>query len=164
MRKLLNTPNTFEPTWPGYLQLMMRAAQFTCIFVDNCLGSSETIMEALEVYRSFHVLEALPARWSHIHLFKCNCSTCFTHASCTHILLASNNRVWCAIEDHYISSLPKAWTPSELGQQVKEGDAEEEALKKVHSKGYEVPSATMRRETDRLWIQSRTWRSSHHLR
>ena len=40
----------------------------------------------LGVYESFNVLEALPTRWSPIHLFKCNCSTCFTHASCAHVL------------------------------------------------------------------------------
>ena len=44
---------------------------------------------ATEVYESFHVLEALPTRWSPIHLFKCDCRTFFTHPSCAHVLLAS---------------------------------------------------------------------------
>ena len=44
----------------------------------------------LDVYESFHVLEVLQTRWSPLHLFKC--STCFTHASCAHVLLASGVR------------------------------------------------------------------------
>ena len=31
------------------------------------------------------MLDALPQKWSNIHLFKCNCFKC---ASCVHILLA----------------------------------------------------------------------------
>ena len=41
------------------------------------------------MYESFYVLEALPMLWNLIHLFKCNCSICFTNESCTHVLLAS---------------------------------------------------------------------------
>ena len=68
----------------------MRAAKFQRIFIDNNMDSRDTLTEALEVYESFHVLEALPSRWSPIHLFKCNCRSCFTHASCrAHVLLAS---------------------------------------------------------------------------
>ncbi len=40
---------------------------------------------------SFHVLEALPEKWSDNHLFKCNCDSegCFKNASCHHVLMAS---------------------------------------------------------------------------
>ena len=66
----------------------MCAAQFIRIFIEKSIHS-ESITEALDAHESFHVLEALPTLWSPIHLFKCNCSTCFTHASCAHVLLAS---------------------------------------------------------------------------
>ena len=56
---------------------------------DNTLGARETITEALEVYESFHVLETLPTRWSLIHLFKCNCRTCFIMRYVHIVLLAS---------------------------------------------------------------------------
>ena len=52
----LDTPDACEPTGP----LTMRAAQFTCIFVENGIGQSKTFTEALKVYESIH--EALPAR------------------------------------------------------------------------------------------------------
>ena len=41
----------------------------------------------------------------------------------------------------------KRGRPARSGEQGKEGDAEEEARKKVHGEGYEVPSVTMRMET-----------------
>ena len=84
MRTMLEIENAFAPTRP----FTIRTAQFFRIFVENGI-SSESITEALDVYVSFHVLEALPTPWSPIHLLKCNCSTCFTHASYAHVLLAS---------------------------------------------------------------------------
>ena len=41
----------------------------------------------------------------------------------------------------------KRGRPARSGEQGKEGDAEEEARKKVHGEGYEVPSVTMHMET-----------------
>ena len=61
----LDTPDAFEPT--GLLTIS--AAQFTWIFVENGTGQNKTVTEALKVYESVH--EALPTRWSPIHLFKC---------------------------------------------------------------------------------------------
>ena len=86
IRQLLDTlDNACEPT----AEFTMCAAKFQHNFIDNNLHSRDTITEALEVYESLRVLEALPTRWSPIHLFKCNCRSCFTHASCAHVLLAS---------------------------------------------------------------------------
>ena len=95
------------------------------------------------MYESFHVLEALPARWSPIHLFKCNCCTCFTHASCAHLLLAS-----MACYDHKIE-IPVQYVsmtfqvrsqrgrPAVSGKNAEVGDVEEEKRKKVHDAGCE---------------------------
>ena len=85
IRQLLDTPDACEPTG----KFTIRAAQFQRVFMDNNLGARDTSTEATEVYESFHVLEALPTRWSPIHLFKCDCRTFFTHPSCAHVLLAS---------------------------------------------------------------------------
>ena len=41
----------------------------------------------------------------------------------------------------------KSGRPPRCGEHVKEGDAEEEERKKVHSEGYEPPRETMRMET-----------------
>ena len=101
---------------------------------------------------SFHVLEALPTRWSPIHLFKCNCSTCFTHASCAHVLLASmvcNHKI--EIPMQYVSTTfqvrCKRGSPAVSGQNMEVGDVEEEKRKMVHDEGYEVPHVTMHMET-----------------
>ena len=126
----------------------MRAAQFLRIFVENGIYN-ESIREALDVYESFHVLEALPTRWCPIHLFKCNCHTCFTHASCPHVLLAS---MVCyhkiVIPVQYVSTTfqvrSKRGRPAVSGQNAEVGDVEEEKCKKVHAQGYEVPRVTMR--------------------
>ena len=70
-------------------QYFVLLVQFKRMFMDNGMFDSETLDYALQVYESFHVLEALPSRWSAQHLFKCNCSTCFQYASCPHALLES---------------------------------------------------------------------------
>ena len=147
MRAMLEIENAFAPTGP----FTMRAAQFIRIFVENGIYS-ESITEALDVYESFHVLEALPTRWSPIHLFKCNCRTCFTHASCAHVLLASmvcDHKIEIPVQ--YVSTTfqvrRKRGRPAVSGQNMEVGDAEEEARKKVHKEGYEVPRVTMRMET-----------------
>ena len=46
--------------------------------------------EALGCCESFYVLqvEALPLKFSNMHLFKCNCPECFKSASYVHVLLA----------------------------------------------------------------------------
>ena len=67
MRAMLEMiENAFDPTGP----FTMRAAQF--IFIENGIYH-ESITEALDVYDSFHVLEALLTRLSPKHLFKRNC-------------------------------------------------------------------------------------------
>ena len=112
----------------------------------------ESITEALEVYESFHVLEALPTRWSPIHLLVCNCRTCFTHASCAHVLLASmvcDHKIEIPVQ--YVSTTfqvrRKRGRPAVSGQNAEVGDVEEEKRKKVHAEGYEVTRVTMRMET-----------------
>ena len=131
----------------------MRASQFRPIFIDNNLGARDTITEALEVYELFHVLEALPTRWSPIHIFKCNCRTCFTHASWANVLLAS--MVSVQVSDQKIK-IPLQYVTTTFqvrrkrGRQSaraiigKEGDPEEEARKKVHGEEYAVPRVTTR--------------------
>ena len=149
IRQLMDTIDTAcEPTG----EFTMRAAKFQRIFIDNNMDSRDTLTEALEVYESFHVLEALPSRWSPIHLFKCNCRSCFTHASCAHVLLASmvcDPKIEIPLQ--YVTTTfqvrRKRGRPARSGEHGKEGDAEEEARKKVHGEGYEVPSVTMRMET-----------------
>ena len=147
LREVMEMENAFAPTGP----FTMRAAQFIRIFVENGIYS-ESITEALDVYESFHVLEALPTRWSPIHLFKCNCRTCFTHASCAHVLLASmvcDHKIEIPVQ--YVSTTfqvrSKRGRPAVSGQNMEVGDVEEEARKKVHKEGYEVPSVTMLMET-----------------
>ena len=66
----------------------MSATQFIHIYIENRINY-ESITEALDMYESSDVLEALPTRWSPIYLFKCNCLTCFKHCSCAYVLLAS---------------------------------------------------------------------------
>ena len=51
-------------------------------------GTDWTLDEALGCCESFYVLEALPQKWSNMHLFKCNCPECFKSTSCVHVLLA----------------------------------------------------------------------------
>ena len=69
IRQLIYTLDTAcEPTG----ELAISVAKFQRIFIDNNMDSRDTPTEALEVYESLHVLEALPSRWSLIHLFKCN--------------------------------------------------------------------------------------------
>ena len=75
--------------------LMSNAAKmYARYFVNGHLqnpspaGTDWTLEEALGCCESFYVLEALPNKWSNMHLFKCNCPECFKFASCVHILLA----------------------------------------------------------------------------
>lgn len=78
------------------LEVMKLAARnFVTWIVDGELqsppptGEGEwSMQEALGCMESFHVLEALPNRWSQYHLFKCNCSEFFKNASCVHSVLA----------------------------------------------------------------------------
>ena len=149
LRQLMDMIDTAcEPTG----EFTMRAAKFQHMFMDNNMDSRDTLTEALEVYESFHVLEALPSRWSLIYLFKCNFLSCFTHASCAHVLLASmvcDPKIEIPLQ--YVTTTfqvrRKRGRPARSGEHGKEGEAEEEARKKVHDKGYEVPSVTMRMET-----------------
>ena len=110
-RQLLGKPDAFEQQGA----VTMRGAQFLRIFIDSNVGSRKVITEALDVYESqtFHVLEAVPARWSPIHQFKCNCSTCFTHAfsaQCTCPVgeygVRPEDQNPTLMRHHYISSSP----------------------------------------------------------
>ena len=57
-------------------------------FINGDYGTVD-LNAALELYESFHVLEALPEKWSPNHLFKCNCESGFKNASCHHVLMAT---------------------------------------------------------------------------
>ena len=98
------------------VQHMPTAAKIYAKYFVNCNlqnpcpdGTDWTLDAALLCYKSFYV-EALPQKWSNIHLFKCNCSDCLKCASCVHILWLE----WCVIhrsryrasEYHYTTS---AW-------------------------------------------------------
>ena len=147
MRALLEIEDTFDPTEP----FTMSAAQFIHIFIENGIYD-ESITEALNVCESFHVLEALPTRWSPIHILKCNCLACFTHTTCAQVLLVSmvyNHKIEIPVQ--YVSTTfqvhRKRGRPAVSGQNVEVGDVEEEKRKKVHNEGDEVPRVTMRMET-----------------
>ena len=48
-----------------------------------------SIEDALKLFRSFYILEALQEKWSDTHMFKCNCPHCFQYAGCHHVVLAT---------------------------------------------------------------------------
>ena len=147
MCSMLEIENVFDPTGP----FTIRAAQFIRMFLEKSINH-KSVTEALDVYESFHVLEALPTRWIPTHLFKCNCSAFFVHASYAHVLLAR------MVSDHLIE-IPvsnvsptfqvrrKRGRPSVSGQNAEVCAVEEEKCKKVHEAGYEVPCLTIRLET-----------------
>ena len=61
------------------------------IMHGNLGGEAEewSLDEALGCMEAFHVLEALPRKWSPLHLFKCNCTEFFKNTSCVHSVLTS---------------------------------------------------------------------------
>ena len=61
---------------------------FKTIILDRALHLEPDIDNLLSLYESFHILNALPAKWSEEHLFNCNCTMCFQRASCQHVVLA----------------------------------------------------------------------------
>ncbi len=72
------------------VQVRIRSEQFKEWYMGTVkTASGLTLSEALDLYEDFHILEALPQRWSSHHMFKCNCPCCFKNASCAHVLLAS---------------------------------------------------------------------------
>ena len=44
--------------------------------------------DMIDLYNSFHIMEALPARWSTCHLYKCSCKSGLSKALCWHAVLA----------------------------------------------------------------------------
>ena len=58
-------------------------------FINGDYGSVD-LNAALELYESFHVLEALPEKWSLNHLYKCNCKSGFKNASSSASSTVSN--------------------------------------------------------------------------
>ena len=71
-------------------QVRIRAGEFVNWYMGAVqTASGLTLSDALDLYEDFHILEALPQRWSPYHMFKCNCPCCFKTASCAHVLLAS---------------------------------------------------------------------------
>ena len=63
------------------------ARHYKTFYIDK--DHSGPLERTLQVYDFFRVLEALPVKWSRLHYWKCNCSVCFYHAGCHHVLLAS---------------------------------------------------------------------------
>ena len=130
----------------------MCAAQFIHILtsIENSIYDEST--GALDVYESFHFYEALPTLWSSNHLFWCNCPTCFTHASCAYVMLASmlcDPQIEIPVQFvlKMFKLLSKRGRPAMSGQNAEVGDVEEEESKKVHYEGYKVPRVTMCTET-----------------
>ncbi len=89
IKAILETEPTIDaPRMAGVIKA--RSDTFKAFYLGGVQGASGmTLMEALDLYEDFHILEALPQRWSAHHLFKCNCPMCFKNASCAHVLLAS---------------------------------------------------------------------------
>ena len=61
---------------------------FRATTIDGAMHYEQDIDNLLSLYESFHILNALPAKWSKEHLFKCKCTMCFQRASCQHVVLA----------------------------------------------------------------------------
>ena len=145
MRAVLEIENPFDPTGP----FTMRAAQFVRIYVENGIYD-ESITEGPDrwvVSCSRSVADAMESP----SFIQCNCRTCFMHAQCAHVLMAS------MVYDHkneipvqYVSTTfqvrSKRGRPAELGQNAEVGDVEEEKSKKVLDEGHEVPRVTKRME------------------
>jgi hypothetical protein len=65
-----------------------RAVEYETYFIDGNYDD-RSLEDALKLYGSFYILEALPEKWSKHHMFKCNCAHCFQWASCHHGVLAT---------------------------------------------------------------------------
>ena len=65
-----------------------RAVEFERYFI-NGEYDDRSIEDALKLYGSFYILEALQEKWSDAHMFKCNCPCCFQYAGCHHVVLAT---------------------------------------------------------------------------
>ena len=65
-----------------------RAVEFERYFIQGEYDD-RSIEDALKLYGSFHILEALQEKWSDAHMFKCNCPRCFQYAGCHHVVLAT---------------------------------------------------------------------------
>ena len=89
IKAILETEPTIDaPSLAGMIKL--RSEAFKTFYLGGVqTATSMTLSEALDLYEDFHILEALPQRWSAHQLFKCNCTMCFKNASCAHVLLAS---------------------------------------------------------------------------
>ena len=68
----------------------MKHQQGECIelFKTFVIGRQFSLEDALKLYGSFYILEALPETWSKYHM-SCNCAHCFQWASCHHGVLAT---------------------------------------------------------------------------
>ena len=89
IKGILETQPTIDaPRMAGVIK--SRSEAFKDFYLGGVqVASGMTLSGALDLYEDFHILEALPQRWSPHHLFKCNCPMCFKNASCAHVLLAS---------------------------------------------------------------------------
>ena len=89
IKAILETQPTIDaPRMAGVIK--SRSEAFKSFYLGGVQAASGmTLSEALDLYEDFHILEALPQRWSENHMFKCNCPMCFKNASCAHGLLAS---------------------------------------------------------------------------
>ena len=114
--------------------------------LDDALGTLET----------FHVLEALPGRWSPDILFKCNCPEIFKNAACVHSVLAG---MLCdpsiQVPRHYlggtIQQRRKRGRPSKKGSEI--GDmAEAKARARIELQSeYKLPKVRVN-----LWAKCDT--------
>ena len=114
-------------------------------------ASSEwNLDDALGLVEAFHVLEALPSRWSPYHLFKCNCPDFFKNASCIHSILASmlcdrNIKVPSRYLSTKIQQRRRRGRPSSKGAEV--GDvAEVKARERIQLQTmYQLPKVSVHR-------------------
>ena len=121
------------------------ATAYEMLFIDGEVASFEgTLGAMLDTYECFHVLEALPVKWSPEHLFKCNCTVGMYSASCWHSLMAGmvcDSKI--SVPTQYLRSTfqarRKRGRPSKGGETdpgAPEGDAR---TKLAFGGGYQVP-------------------------
>ena len=121
---------------------------FKTIILDGALHLEPDLDNLLSLYESFHILNALPAKWSAEHLFKCNCTMCFQRASCQHVVLAGmvvdeSIKMPIQYDGITLQSRRKRGRPAKKSSDV---GAEEEGGSRIMAReqeGYKVPQVIL---------------------
>ena len=121
---------------------------FKTIILDGALHLEPDLDNLLSLYESFHILNALPAKWSAEHLFKCNCTICFQRASCQHVVLAGmvvdeSIKMPVQYDGITLQSRRKRGRPAKKSSDV---GAEEEGGSRIMAReqeGYKVPQVIL---------------------